>query len=98
MPKVLFVVRTRASSGGSIEGYCGFPIWQGQQAPSPYPIMFHIMNINVPAVLVLPHSTQLLNMQVQIVCWPCQMGNLQHPSMDQNRDGVPAITSIERYK
>ena len=28
------VVRTRASSGGSIEGCCGFPIWQGQQTLS----------------------------------------------------------------
>ena len=30
----IMVVRTRASSGGSIEGCCGFPIWQGRQTLS----------------------------------------------------------------
>ena len=30
----IMVVRTRASSGGSIEGCCGFPIWKGRQTLS----------------------------------------------------------------
>jgi len=29
MPVIIMVVGTRVSSGGSVEGCYGFPIWQG---------------------------------------------------------------------
>ena len=44
---IIMVVRTRVSSGGSVEGCCGFPIWQGFvctcmiQMYLPNPICFH---------------------------------------------------------
>ena len=34
MPKVYMIFQTRVSSGGSIEGCCGLPVWQGQQTLS----------------------------------------------------------------
>ena len=34
MPKVFMIFQTRVSAGGSIEGCCGLPVWQGQQTLS----------------------------------------------------------------
>ena len=43
------------------------------------------MNIDVPAVLVLPHTTTSEHAGTDKVCQPCQMGNPQNPSMAHPR-------------
>ena len=44
---------------------------------------FHMVSIDVPAgVGALPLNTTSEHAGTDKVCQPCQMGNLQHPSMD----------------